>query len=222
MAHSGYKNVLTVDKGSTFNTEKAVFQLKESTPTIIVDNAKLNSKSGLILQLMANDDPYSGPARPAMTGPIGVVNATFKDVKLQGDLVNSLTAQAGMNLTFENATITGAITTATAVHATGPQGGKLVMQDATDLYYLIGEETETYAPTNGAFGATVSLKALSKWVVNKTSYLTGLNVADGSGVAAPEGYTVTMTVNGTEKPITVGTYAGKIVLKVAARVQRTK
>jgi hypothetical protein len=144
------------------------------------------------------------------------VDATFRNVTLQGDFVNTLTAESGMNLAFENSTITGAITTGTAVHAVGPKGEKLVMQESPDLYYLIGEQTETYVATNGPGGATVSLKAGSKWIVNKTSYITDLRIADDSSVAAASGYKLTMTVDGTAQPIGIGKYKGKIVLKVVA------
>jgi hypothetical protein len=236
-----------------FNTEKAVIQLKSSSPNIVVDNAMLNSKSGIILEMMANDDPNKsgpgggmGPGGPpgapgagpngspggsppggGAGGPMGggkysTTNgtndeyATFKHVTLKGDFVNSLTAKSGMNLTFENSTVTGAVTTATAVHATGPKGETLVMQESPDLYYLIGEQIETYAATDDANGASVSLDAGSKWVVDKTCYLTGLTVAQGAEVTAPKGSMLTMTINGVAKPIGAGSYKGKIVLKVAA------
>jgi len=55
MFHGSAK--LTIDKGSVFNTKKAVIQVKSARPTIVVDNAKLNSESGLILQVISNDDP---------------------------------------------------------------------------------------------------------------------------------------------------------------------
>jgi hypothetical protein len=123
-----------------------------------------------------------------------------------------------MNVALENSSVTGAITTATQVHAVGHNGEKLVMQDANDLYYLIGEVIETYAPTGDAHGATVSLDAHSKWIVDKTSYLTGLTVAPGATVDALKGNTLTMTVDGVATPIAAGVYKGKIVLKVAAGI----
>lgn len=47
---------LTVDTGSVFYTQEAVFLVKGSNVTISVDNAKLHSENGIILQLMDNDD----------------------------------------------------------------------------------------------------------------------------------------------------------------------
>jgi hypothetical protein len=89
------------------------------------------------------------------------------------------------------------------------------MQDPPDLYYLIGEQKETYAATDDPNGATVLLKN-SKWIVNKTSYLTGLSIASGSEVTAAKGYNIAMTVDGVATPISPGAYKGKIVLNVAA------
>ena len=264
MAHGGHSGNLTIDKGSVFNTDKAVLQFKSSTPTILVDGATLNSKSGVILQMMANDDPNkmsggggapaggggapgteggapggggapSGGGAPGggapndaapggappgggMSGGAGGssdLEGTFKNVTLKGDFYNSFTAQSSMNLSFANATITGAICTATAEHAVGHNGEKLVMQDASDLYYLIGEEKETCAATEDAHGASVSLDERSNWVVNKTSYLTGLTIAPGAKVSAPKGGILTMTVDGVVTPVGAGSYKGKIVLKVS-------
>jgi hypothetical protein len=253
---------LTIDKGSTFNTKEAVIQIKSARPTIVVDDAKLNSESGVILQAMANDDPnmkggrMGGPPGGGMPGgaPVGMqggdtrggapgampegeaggmpgrgdargggmpgggmpgggmrggssdVTATFKNVTLKGDMVSSMTSESDVIVKFENATITGAITTAAAT----PVG-----EPSYEKYYLIGEVAHTYCATNDKYGIKTSLDGKSKWVVDKTSYLTDLALAEGAGIVAPEGYVVTMTVNGTPKQIKPGNYKGKIVLKVA-------
>jgi len=264
---------LTIDKGTVFNTKNAVIQVKGANPTIVVDNAKLNSESGVILQAMLNDDPNksggggggagggmpggatggaggdkggapsAGGAGGGMPGgatggaggdkggapsaggagvggmPGGAggssnVTATFRNMTLNGDIVTSMTTNSDVVVNFEKATITGAITTATAVHSVGRNGEKLVMQDKTDLYYLIGEVKETYCATADKYGIKASLKANSTWVVSKTSYLTGLTVAEGCTISAPKGYSVTMTVDGVKKAIGAGDYKGKIVLTV--------
>ena len=145
------------------------------------------------------------------------LSATFRNVTLKGDFYNSLTSQSAMNLTFEKATVTGAICTAKGEHGVGPHGEKLVMQDDTSLHYLIGDEKETCAQTEGPHGATVALQQGSKWTVARTSYLTGLTIGDGSSIAAPAGSTVKMTVDGVEIPIAPGDYKGKIVLQIAAK-----
>lgn len=250
MSHRGAGTV-TVDKGSVFNTKKAVFQVKSGNPTFIVDNAKLNSASGIILQAMLNDDPNGnfgagpgGPGGAAAGGAPGgaagtsgagapggapvaadgmpagsssgskAVTGIFKNMTMNGDIVSSMTSESDVVVSFEKATITGAITTATAEHAVGRNGEKLVMQDKPDLYYVVGEIKETYCATNEKFGMKVSLDKNSSWIVDKTSYLTSLTVAEGATITAPEGYSVTMTVDGVKKTIGAGDYKGRIVLTV--------
>jgi hypothetical protein len=215
MAHDvtmpgGSSGTLTIDKGSVFNTEQAVIQLKSISPAITVDGATLNSRAGMILEVIDNDDPD----RPATAGSSATeVNATFRNVQLRGDLVNSR-EHSGMQITFERATITGTISTAAATHALGPHGEKLVMQDAPDLYYLIGRQTYAHAPTDNAKGADIRLIG-SQWNVNSTSYLTGLTIAADSRVVAPAGSQLAMSVNGVPTPIAPGTYRGRIVLTVS-------
>jgi len=275
---------LTIDKGSVFNTKSTAIQVKGGSATITVDNAKLNPGNGIILQMMANDDPNQmgggmpggqggGPGgsapqggAPAAGGPGGGapggapggmpgsaggapagggqgaapgagapggapgggmpggagggaasgkdVNASFSNMTLAGDIINANTASAELTVAFKSATITGAITTATIEHALGPNDEKVDMNHP-ELYYLIGEVTNTYCATDEKHGVTVSLDPGSAWVVGKTSFLTGLTIADGAAVKAPEGYSVSMTVNGVKKPIKAGDYKGKIVLTVA-------
>ena len=60
----------------------------------------------------------------------------------------------------------------------------------------------------------VSLDAGSKWVVNKSSYLTALTIAAGASVQAAKGLSISMSVNGVVTAINAGTYGGKIVLQV--------
>lgn len=268
---------LTIDKGCVFNTKKAVIQVKSARPTIVVDNAELNSESGVILQAMANDDPNKmgegmmGGAPGGMPGggmPEGMqegarggmpegaagempgggmpqdggmpgggmteggmpgggmpeggmpgggmpggmpgggsseVSATFRNVTLKGDMASSMTGESDVIITFENSTITGAITTSTAT----PVG-----EPSYEKYYLIGEVTDTYCATDDKYGIKASLDNKSTWVVDETSYLTGLTVAEGASVTAPEGYSVTMTVDGVKRPIKAGEYEGKIILTV--------
>jgi len=270
---------LTIDKGSVFNTKSTVIQCKGGSTDIVVDNAELNPGNGIILQMMANDDPNQmggggggipgggmpgggmpggdpaggrqggapsgapgsaggqGGGMPGGAPPGGGmegggmpggqggmpgggsgsaskdVNASFSNVTLTGDIINANTASAPLAVTFKNARITGAITTATLEHALGPNGEEITM-DHPELYYLIGEVTNTYCATDDAHGVSVSLEQGSTWVVDKTSFLTELTVAEDAVLKAPEGSTVTMTVDGATKAIKAGTYKGKIVLTI--------
>ena len=251
MSHSSRgDNTLTINKGSVFNTKEAVIQLKSSNPTVIVDNAQLNSESGVILQAMVNDDPNAGaggamPGGAPSGGPGGGmpgsvpggdmpgggmpggapgggmpgggmpgsaggsqnIAATFKNMTLNGDIITSMTSLGDVNITLENTTITGAITTATATPVKG-------VMPTQETYYLIGDVKNVYCATDDKYGMKVSLDGNSIWSVDETSYLTSLKIAEGAVINAPEGYSVTMTIDGAKKTIGAGSYEGNIVLTV--------
>jgi hypothetical protein len=242
---------IVIDKGSEFNTESTAIQLKSPGHEVLVGSARLNPGNGILLQVMANDDPYTlmGPPAEGSITPEGELagggppeempgedapaeapsadgraprntrsgtDAVFRNVTLAGDIFNSNTAAEPLNVALEKATVTGAISTATAVHALGPNGEPITMETPA-LYYLIGEVTNTPAPKPAdSNGLAVSLDGDSGWVVDETCYLTGLTLADGAIVTAPEGASVTMTVDGKVTPIGPGTYSGQIVLAVTS------
>jgi hypothetical protein len=139
-----------------------------------------------------------------MSGP---VLATFKGVDLLGDIINARTNQGGMEITLENSSIHGAITTAVAE----PASHKKV---AKKLYFMVSEMKNIYQPTKEKYGLKVSLDSSSKWTIDQTSYLTGLDIANGATINAPDGFSLKLTIDGVEKPIQTGSYAGKIVLSV--------
>jgi hypothetical protein len=214
MMHGGGSGTLTIEDGSVFNTEAAVIQVKGNYPTITVDNAKLRSASGVILESFANDDPLGGPAGTGEpvepTDPS--VKAGFSNMVLKGDIINGNTADSDVVVTFENATIKGAITTAT----TQRLAEDLTTEDA-EFYYLIGEVVHTYGlpETDDAYGMLVSLDEDSQWIVTATSYLTALNIAEGAVVAAPRRKRVSMTIDGVATDIAPGLYEGDIVITVS-------
>lgn len=204
MVHGNNSGTLTIKENSVFNTNEAVIQVKSSAPTIVVDHAQLNAKNGVILEAIVNDDPNM----PSGGGPGDAqeVNATFSNMALKGDIINSMTSLGNVNVTLANTSLTGAITTATAKAA-----GEI---DQTH-YSNIGKKIHTYAATSDAYGVTVSLNGYSTWTVAKTSYLNKLTLADGAILKAPEGLRLTMTVDGVATAIKAGYFAGKIVLTVS-------
>lgn len=208
MVHSSNTGKLTIDNGCVFNTEKAVIQIKSAYPEIVVDNAALNSKNGVILEAIVNDDPWLEASFARSSKPI---NATFRNTKLNGDIVDALTSLADINIAFENVTITGAITTATSESQAGIDG--VAIRKKT--YYYIGAVKNTYCETDNKYGMNVSLDGSSTWIVDETSYVTSLILAEGAGIKAPEGSRVVLMVDGVETPIAAGTYKGKITLTVA-------
>lgn len=238
MMHSGSGGTLTIDDGTVFNTKSTSIQVKGSGSTILVDNAELNSGNGILLQSMANDDPNmaggrggslpagmlppggettettpAGGGREGMpsNGPggdagSGDIIASFKNVTLDGDIVNGNTAASDLIVTFENATITGAITTAVTTAVGTPSYEK---------YYLIGDAENRYCATEDENALQVVLESGTTWIVDRTSYLDRLSIADDASVLAPLGYGLAMTVDGKRTTIHPGTYAGKIVLSVS-------
>lgn len=145
----------------------------------------------------------SGP-NPA-DGP-KVITALFEDTTLNGDIINSMSSLGGMYVVLQNSTITGSISTATQAPVQGTP--------TKETYQLIGRMKHTYGKTDNAKGLDVKLDGASKWVVDETSYLTGLTLGEGASISAPEGSTVTLSVNGKDQPIAAGNYKGAIVVKV--------
>ena len=159
-----------------------------------------------------------GPGGGMPGGPGGIagdksdITAAFKNVNLNGDIINSMTSLGEMIVSFENTAITGAITTATSVSQAVIDG----VEVSIETYYYMGEVKNTFCATDDDYGLQVSLDGNSTWIVDETSYLTGLTIAGGSSIKAPDGYKVTMTVDGMKKPIAAGAYEGRIVLKVTS------
>ncbi len=229
MMHQGTGGgTLTIEKGTVFNTKSTLIEVKDRGTNIVVDNAELHSGNGVIIQTMENDDPImkamaGGPGGapggvPGVDGPpgggsfSGDVTAAFKDVTLSGDIIHAMTRRGDMTVSLEKATITGAITTATASPSTGKE-------PTIETYYLIGDVKNTFGPTTNKYGLNVSLDGNSRWVVDKTSYLTCLTVAQGATISAPKGFSVTFTVDGGRTLRKAGTYTGKIELRVAPGAQ---
>jgi len=213
MMHSNSGGTLTIDKGSVFNTVAAAIQVKSSSPTIVVDNAQLNARNGILLQAVVNDDPYT--AVLGFSSSASNVNATFSNTSLRGDIINGNALAGSVNVALSNTTLKGAITTATTTHATATDGSVLNFS-RPDLYYLVGEFKHTYAPLSASFGMAVTLDGSARWIVDKTSYLRNLSLATGAVLSAPSGRSLTMTVDGVVTPIQAGaSYAGAIVLTVS-------
>ena len=63
-------------------------------------------------------------------------------------------------------------------------------------------------------GVIVDMDGDSVWTVTDTSYITGLRLAEGASVRAPEGKKLSVTVDGKPVELAPGEYSGKIVLEV--------
>lgn len=229
---------LVVEKGSEINSEFAAIQIKNASISVEVNGARLNPKNGLLLEVMENDDPFNvalketlekdpdaDPTVGGMFKPMedikytvsdgnDDIDAVFRNVDLNGDMVISALKYCGLNVRLENAKLNGAITSATAVHDVAPDGDSLKMEESSRLWYLIGMQKATYAPVEGKYEARASLDAESVWTVARTSYLNGLSIEAGAVVKAPEDRKLVMEVDGVDTAIKPGSYAGRISLIV--------
>ncbi|WP_345444414.1 hypothetical protein [Actinoallomurus vinaceus] len=207
--------------------------------------ARLDPKNGIILQVMENDDPgpvmidgkvvnegvYHEPTGdPTKVDSFDVIEAhgtdavaIFTDIALKGDFYSGIRGGgrssgpggpggggqiAGLNLvlTFDRAKVEGVISATRTKHH---------LDTISSANYLqLGEVVNTVSPVVNN-GVIVQLNNGSTWTVTGTSYLSKLVVAQGARVVAPNGRTVSMTVDGNATAITPGhTYTGVIAIKV--------
>ncbi|MBP2656392.1 MAG: hypothetical protein H6Q73_3961 [Firmicutes bacterium] len=225
--------------GTEINTAETTFLAKSSEAiTITIDGsngAKIKPENGIILQVMDDDDPgmasdmtntatytdpyYGTTDTPTADTSFDLTSTTdaaalkLSNITLTGDCYNSTgwssssTTKQNMVVTLDNANLTGIISSTEAHHS--------VATISSTEYKELGEVTDTpRAAINN--GAIVVLNSGSTWTVTSTSYLTSLTVDSASAIAAPDGYSVSMTVDGTDTSIVAGTtYTGAIVLTVA-------
>ncbi len=133
------------------------------------------------------------PAFPAGNGK----SASYDDLQVPKNL----------ELKFVNTTVKGVISAATAAYKEG-----VTTIDPTNCLELSAVTQTAHEAVNN--GVIVSFDTDSAWVVTGTSYLTSLTIDDGATVVAPNGKTVTMTVNGVKIKVAPGAYKGKIVMTV--------
>ena len=245
MMHSGGGGgKLTIDKGSVVNSRLTAIEVKGMGTDILIDDAQIHAGNGILVQAMENDDPFMkkmmaggmgmGPDGPTPTGApggsgpvVGVqdpgagapgggmpapsspdVNVTLRKVSLEGDLVNTRTKQGGLVLTLDHASLFGGVSSGTQAPLTG-------VDPDESTYWQVGNVVNTWAASTDKYGAAVSVGDGSTWTVTKTSYLTRLDISPAGRVAAPQGYKVSLTVDGKPSAVKAGSYKGALVLSVA-------
>jgi hypothetical protein len=144
--------------------------------------------------------PTASTLTEAMSAAAGASGGESKAESDQQNVKN-------LDLKLVNARVKGVISAARAVYKKG-----LAVIDSSNFEELSAVTQAAQEPVNN--GVIVSLDKDSVWTVTGTSYLTSLTVARGAAIKAPEGKTLTMTVDGVKKTIGAGTYKGKIVLTV--------
>lgn len=213
---------INVEGNTQVHTNEAfVMNMGQSGLVVNVDGsegAEIHVDNGIILQVMDSDspgpsgnpytEPTEDPVKEASFEPASLDNAAvsnFSNIDLVGDFFNSVgytktTGMLNMALNFDNATITGIISSASADH----------LQDEMYVneqdYKLFGVLIHTPCPAVNN-GVIVALTNGSVWNVTGDSYLTSLTT-DTSAVING-----TVTVNGEIVDTTIGgTWVGDIVV----------
>jgi len=163
-------------------------------------NSTTNLKPNTKEQGPVREMPMPAPAAEGKGAPPGIPARMMDSGFMQG--------VKNLNLKFAKAEVNGIISAANAAYKEG-----LAVIDASNNTELGAVKQTAAEPINN--GVIVSFDKDSVWTVAGTSYLTSLTVAEGAVIKAPEGKTLTMTVDGVKKEIAPGTYTGKIVLNVA-------
>ncbi|MBP2649445.1 MAG: hypothetical protein H6Q74_270 [Firmicutes bacterium] len=235
----GSSGTVNIAGATEFNTAEATFLAKTTEAiTITIDGsagAQINPDNGIILQVMDDDDPgpsgntqsntatYTDPYYGTtnvptadtsfdLTSTTDAATLNLNNITLTGDCYNAIgwtsssVTKQNMVVTLNNSNLTGVVSSTEAHHR--------VASISSSEYAELGEVTNTpRAAINN--GAIVVLNSDSKWTVTATSYLTSLTVDSTSTITAPEGCSVSMTVNGTTMSIIAGTtYTGAIILTV--------
>jgi len=159
-------------------------------------------------------------AKPVMVDytPQKTATSLFKNLKVKADIYNAVwEAYQAADVTFENASITGVISSSFANHVDAKgqalAGGTVIKADSTlDCHLGMGRLKNAAAPTvnNPVY---LTLTKGSTWTATRTSYLSRLVIDETSSIKAAQG-NVTMTVNGVATPIKAGAYEGKIVIAI--------
>ena len=169
---------------------------------------------------MPGEGPGAGPGVPdqaaAILGESPRPSGGAEDGPPPEEMGGSITARhhgddlkgaKNLGLNLVSSTVTGVISAAKQYYR---EGLNLITPDNREE---LSNVTQTAAePVNN--GVVVSLDAASKWIVTDTSYITALHIAEGGVVAAPEGKSLRMTVDGAETAAAPGSYAGRIELQV--------
>ena len=242
MAHNSGN--LTITEGTVVNTDNAAFLIKAGNVNMTVsDGAKINSKDGIILQMIDNDDALVGVNRSRSIGLCfntefneakgypgidydikkitkdkrNTCTFTATDVHLVGNLYNGTGYFGGQPADKLEVTLGKGASLKGGISATSiihiDEKGSQNTHFTSKEYYYLGHVADKMF-YNGGNEISVTLKDGAIWTVTGTGTITGLTIDKGSKVIAKKGARVTMTVDGVNTPITAGTYKGKIVLTV--------
>jgi len=232
MMHQGAGgSMLRVEKGSQINSKNSAVQIKGRGSDVVFDNAVINAGNGILVQAMPNDDPIMrdmatmGPPPPPpgmdmselpppmMPGAEAMnfspdVNVNVRNSELEGDIAHGMINSANMSVYLQNATLEGAISTS----ETHPSSGS---EPTRETFATVGEVDNTYKAIQSEKTLSVSLDWNSTWLVDKTSYLDQLILAEGAVLKSANNKPLKLLVNGKSHKIEAGVYTGDITIKVS-------
>ncbi|MCC8017957.1 MAG: hypothetical protein LIO39_05040 [Lachnospiraceae bacterium] len=245
------------------DTVDALLQIKSGAANtgfsnIIVDNCEINfsgastrSKDGILVELVESDDAGNpgittytindhADEAEATLSSVTDSNATLKNGSYKGDIYNCIyNYRQELNVSVENATLTGTVSSSTAVHV--DLDGKIV-PNGTVLNAFLGSKEYDHVNYNAEQGGqdgdcliigrfchtaapmlnnpiNLTLKD-AKWVVTGDGYLQNLSVEVMSDIAAETAVTINvkkLTVAGEAKPDGVYT-EGNVTIVVDSTV----
>ncbi|WP_171163398.1 hypothetical protein [Streptomyces sp. I05A-00742] len=229
---------ISVDGGTVIRTGGATFLGKGQPARIVVDGsrgARLLPGDGILMQLMDDDDPgprtmrddprIAGNVHREPTGPPRRVTdfdttaahttdvaAEFTDIDLTGDFLNGTrggTEQLrGLNLSLvlTRCRLTGVVSATTARH-------RVSVIDAAH-YRELGVVTNTPAAVVNN-GVILTLGPGSRWTPTGTCHLSALRLDRTARLTAPDGRTLSMTVDGRAvRPEPGGHWSGGLTIRV--------
>lgn len=203
-----------------------------SSPALDVRNCVLESKNGVILHLMENDDAgmgtdchdlhwassYTVPNSTHVAVPgwdaadpaaRSTVRCNFADMDIDGDFYNTRFGSGhNLDLTFANVKINGVISGGRQYHVGYKPGDVITPENPREL----GNVGCIPCPV-AANGVIVTVKDGSVWTVTGESFISSLTVEDGASVVAAPGRKLVFTVDGEEKELIPGKYVGNVALR---------
>ncbi len=171
----------------------------------------------------AKEPPAGIPKRPGLVAPgalAGSIPEEGSDMMrppieevsdgpagFDGPSMSDPNAPKNLGITLQDSSLVGTISSARQHYTPG----LTCIEETTRLQLC--NVTQIPAPTVNN-GVAVILSGISRWTVEKTSYITALTIGDQAAVLAPEGKCLIMTVDGVPAVTKPGIYTGKIVLEI--------
>lgn len=183
----------------------SVIVIKSSNADIGLDKTAFKADrkgTGALIHTVINNDSMFMIKVPDGTSYPGV-KVRMTDMKAEGDILNE-DYQRDMYLDLAGTALTGRI-----ISNTVGDWNALCKEKGFETYIINPDGYKTI------HGVNLTLGPGSVWNVTGESTLTALTIGDGAIIKAPAGKTLTMTVDGIEKPVKAGNYKGEIALKVA-------